>query len=241
MTNNEFKLYYDPPTKTTQAALDLARTLFCEPPCQNPCLNNCPTHTLPNTLKTIYKIQCHHINTRASRHNVHPPTPPPPAYPKPPLHIQNNHIHYPIHSILNDRPHTYTDKNQITKIYTSYLCQWILPNKTIYNKWLPQKDLFPWNNQPTITHNILLLTHYYIHKQNQYFTNILQVHFNADQLRDTRYIPPPQVIPLCHIHINDCNLDNDIECNQNTIDSQHGVSHIYDSDGRHIIAIPNKD
>ena len=143
-----------------------------------------------------------------------------------------------MHSIIKDRLNTYKDKNQITKKYTSYLCQWLLPNETIYHKWLPQKDLFPWNNQNTINHNILLLTQYYTHKQNQYFTNILQSNFNEEQTRDSRYIPPPQIIPLCHISINECNPDNDIACTQNIIQSQRGVSHIYNNDGRHLTTIP---
>ena len=240
MTSADFKRYYASPTKTIKAALDLAHTLLCEPPCHNQCPNNCPTHPLPNTLKDAYKIQNHHIQPRTNRHNIHPPPPPPPEYPKPPAHIQNNPIQFPIHSIIKDHPHTYTDKNKITKKYTTYLCQWMLPNETIYHKWLPQKDLFPWNNQNTINHNILLLTQYYTHKQHQYFTNILKLNFNEAQLRDTRYIPPPQVIPLCHIHINECNPDTDIACTQHTIQSQHGVSHIYDNDGRHLITIPKQ-
>ena len=59
-------------------------------------------------------------------------------------------------------------------------------------------------------------------------------------MRDTRYVRPPQDIPLCHIHINECNHDNDIECTQHTIQSQHGISHIYDNDGRHLITIPEQ-
>ena len=122
MTNDEFKHYYDTPSKTIQAALDQARALLCEPPCHNPCLYNYPIHTSPNTLKNAYKIQNHHIEARTSRHNAHPPTPPPPEYPKPPLYIQKNHIQYPIHSILKDRPNNYKDKNKITKsTYPTYV------------------------------------------------------------------------------------------------------------------------
>ena len=128
-------------------------------------------------------------------------------------------------------------KTKLQKKYTSYLCQWVFPDETIYNKWLPQKNLFPWNNQNTIHHNILLLTQYYTHKQNHHFTNILQMNFNETQLRDNIYIPPPQAIPLCHIHINECNPNNDIVRIQNTIQNQHGASHIYDDDGRHLITI----
>ena len=146
-------------------------------------------------------------------------------------------ILYPIHSIIHDRSHTYIDKNHITKKYTSYLCQWITPTDFIYNKWLPQRDLFPWENQNTINHNILLLTHYYTRKQHLYCTHILNSKFHDAQLRDTRHIPPLQVTPLCHIHINECNPDNDIGRTQPTIQSQHGVLHIYDADGRHLITI----
>ena len=47
--------------------------------------------------------------------------------------------------------------------------------------------------------------------------------------------PPTTTIPLCHININECNPENDIAHTQSTIQSQHGVSHIYDNIGRHLI------
>lgn len=40
--------------------------------------------------------------------------------------------------ILNDRLGKYIDKYKITKKFTSYLCQWTLPNTHIYQKWLAQ-------------------------------------------------------------------------------------------------------
>ena len=171
MTNEEYKYYYDSPTKTTKAALDHAKILFCETTCQSQCSNNHPTHALPNTLKDSYKILNHHINPIIRNQNEHPPPLPPPEHPKPPLHIQKYHILYPIHSIIKDRSHTYIDKNKITKKYTSYLCQW--------------------ESQNTINHNILLLTQYHTNKQHQYFTNILNSNFVEAQINDTRHILPP--------------------------------------------------
>ena len=140
-------------------------------------------------------------------------------------------------NIRNGRSCTYTDKYKITKKYASYLCQWRLPNETTYNKWLPQKELFPWNNQNAINHKILLPTQYYTRKQHQHFTNILNINFNQEQMRDIRYIPPPQTIPLCQIHINECNPEDDIACTQYTIQTQYDNAHIYDNTGRHLITI----
>ena len=57
-------------------------------------------------------------------------------------------------------------------------------------------------------------------------------------MRDTRYIPPPQTIPLCHIHINECNPEEDIACTQYTIQTQYDTADIYDNTGRHLITIP---
>ena len=57
-------------------------------------------------------------------------------------------------------------------------------------------------------------------------------------MRDTRYIPPPQTIPLCHIRINDCNPEDDITCTQYTIQIQFDTAHIDDNLGRHLITIP---
>ena len=65
---------------------------------------------------------------------------------------------------------------------------------------------FVFLEQPnTISHNILLLTQYYTRKQHQHFTAKLQTNFNKEQMRDTWYIPPPRIIPLCHILTNECN------------------------------------
>ena len=240
ITNEEFKYYYDTPTKAIKATLDHIKTLFCEPTCQSQCPHNCLVHAPPNTLKAPYRILNHQLHPRIRTQYAHPPPLPPPEHPRPPIHIQHKHSLYPIHSIINDRSHTYIDKNNITKKYTSYLCQWIAPNDLTYNKWLSQRDLFPWESQNTINHNILLLTQYYTNKQHRHFTNILNDNFVEAQVRDTRHISPPLNIPLCRININECNPDIDIALTQPTIQSQHGASHIYDEEGRHLITIPEQ-
>ena len=189
MTNDKFKHYYDTPTKISKTTLDHARALFCETSCHNQCPDICLTHVASNTLKKEYKIQNHNIPTRAREHNAHPP-PPQLKHPKPPLHILKNQTQFPIHSIINDRLGTYKDKNKMTKAYMAYLCQWTLPNEILYNKWLPQKELFPWNNQNAINHNVLLLMQYYTCKQHQHFTSFLQSNFNQEQNERLPIHPP---------------------------------------------------
>ena len=45
---------------------------------------------------------------------------------------------------------------------------------------------------------------------------------------------------MCQININECNPDIDIAHAQPTIQSQHGVFHIFYEDGRHLITIPEQ-
>ena len=196
------------------------------------CFTKHPKRLIQNTKSS------NHSSTKTTKRT--PPTHTTIRTPKTPLHVQNNHILYPIHSIIHDRSHAYMDKNNITKTYTSHLCQWRIPNELVYAKWLSQRALFPWENQNTINHNILLLTQYYTHKQHQYYTNFLNENFDAPQIRDTRHISPPLITPLCQINITECNPDIDIAHAQPTIQSQHDYSHIYDEDGRHLITVPDQ-
>jgi hypothetical protein len=133
MNNDEFKAQYNKPTKTKKAALDYAKKFFCEPTCHIHCTHPCPTHKTPNTLKNEYIILNQNIHIRSQGHRTLLPPP----------HILKDPTHFPIHNIKNNRPGTYTYKYKITKKYMSYLCQWLLPNGTNYNKWLPQRELFP--------------------------------------------------------------------------------------------------
>ena len=171
MSNDEFKTYYNKPTKTEKIALEYARKLFCEPICLIQCTHSCSTHRTPNTLNNEYKILNHNIHIRPQEYHTQLPPSLSLEHPKPPSYIIKDPTHFPIQSIRNDRPCAYTNKYKITKNCISCLCQWTLPNKTTYNKWLPQKKLFPWKNQNAINLNILLLTQYCTRKQHQHFTN----------------------------------------------------------------------
>ena len=115
MCNNEFKTYYNKPTKIQKIALEYARKLFCEPMCLTQCAHPCPTHAPPNTLKNEYQILNHNIHTRPQEQHIELPPPLSLEHPKPPSYIFKDPTHFPIQSIRNDRPCVYTDKYKITK------------------------------------------------------------------------------------------------------------------------------
>ena len=142
MSNDEFKTHYNKPTKIHEIALEYVRKLFCEPICFTQCTHPCPTHMTPNTLRNKYKILNHDIHIRPQERHTQLPPPLSSEHPKPPPYILKDPTHFLIQTIKNDRPCAYTYKYEITKKYTSYLCQWTLPNETTYNKWLPQKSCF---------------------------------------------------------------------------------------------------
>ena len=146
----------------------------------------------------------HNVEPRIRETPTHPPTPLYLPQPKPPFNIKNNPIRYSIHSILDHKEIKTNDKYRITKVYQTFLCQWILPN-IIYNKWIPQRELFPLNLSNVIEHNTSLLINYYINKQHTFYTNIINANFLLEQNKDTRYIPTQLVIPLVHISTNECN------------------------------------
>ena len=56
------------------------------------------------------------------------------------------------------------------------MCQWTLNDHTIYNKWMPQTELFPHNLPFVIKYNINLLTIYYTNYQHKYYKNIIDTH-----------------------------------------------------------------
>ena len=59
-----------------------------------------------------------------------------------------------------------------------------------------------------------------------------------EQNRKTRHIPPPLIIPLALIAINECNPKKDIKVNTPTIQIQNNIAHIYKEIGKHLITIP---
>ena len=129
------------------------------------------------------------------------------------------------------------DKYKITKVYQTFLCQWNLPNNIVYNKWIPQREIFPLNLPHVIEHNTSLLLNYYSNKQHTFDKNIIHANYTVEQNRDTRYIPSPSIIPLAHISINECNLEKHIKVDTCTIQIQNDIAHIYEETGKPLITI----
>jgi hypothetical protein len=194
------------------------------------------SHYPPRTLLPQYII--YHPHILPSQRIPTPYPPPHPLYPLLPRFILNNLIHFPIQTILDHKEHKIFDKYKIIKKYTSYLCQWTLPNQCIYTKWIPQHKLLPWTTQTTPNHNIPPLTHYYKTKQHQYYSTLLLKHFHSTQPKDTRYIIPELSLPLVHLSIQECNPNKDIITHTPTITIQHEQTHIYDNTCLHLTTIP---
>ena len=237
MTTDDFKTYYQPPTKLIKQALNIAEQIFCHPQCLPYCPNPCPNHHPPRTLKQEFITIIHQIAPRTIEPPTHPQPLPHPLHLQTPLHIKNNPNQHPIYKILDCKETKTKDKYKIPKKYHSYLRQWNIRNNEIYTIWMQQRELFPYNYPEVINHNITLFTDYYTQKHHLYYKNIAQTYFTPDQNRDTRFIPPPQIIPLTHISINECNLENDIKVSTNTIQTQNDVAHIYEDTVRHLITI----
>ena len=164
MTQEDFQKFYTKPTILIKQALDIAEQLFCYPRCNPTCQTPCDNHHSPRTLKEEYTIQDHNITPRTTETPIHPPTPPHPPQPPPPPNIKNNPTRYPIHSIIDHKEIKTKDKYKITKEYRTFLCQWRLSNNIIFNKWMPQRDIFPLNLPHVVTHNTSLLEKYYSNK-----------------------------------------------------------------------------
>ena len=119
-------------------------------------------------------------------------------------------MRFPIRTIINHKTITTKDKYQISKKYNTYLCQWIDSNHITYNKWMAQRELFPPNLPTVMHHNLNLLTTYYTDYQNRHYQNIINIHFTPERNRDTRYIPPPTIIPCVKTSTTECNPERDI-------------------------------
>jgi hypothetical protein len=238
MTPEEFKKYYNNPTKLDKSALNIAEQLFCEPKCTPDCPTLCRRHPPPSTLKDKYKIQNHIIIPRTPRNLVTPPQPPQPQHPAPPQKIKNDPVKFPINAILNHKTITTKDKYKILKTYNTYLCQWRDSNLITYNKWIQQRELFPLNMPTVINHNLKLLKQYYTEYKNKKYHIIIQTHTTIGQNKDTRYIPPPPITPYIKTSIIECNADRDIDTNKCTIVTQNDITHIYNDTGKYITTIP---
>ncbi len=240
MSPEDFKIYYQNSTKLEKSALNIAEKLFCYPNCTQECPNPCQRHPQPHTLKERYISNNQEMTPRIPENPLHLllPQQPQPQPPTPPSNVKNNPIWFPIYTITNHKTHKTKDKHKITKIYNTYLCQWTLQNNITYNQWIPQRELFPLNQPTVINHNINLLKKYYTKYQHRHYRNIINTHFTPEQTRDTRFIPPPTIIPCAQISITECNPKKDINTNKSTIQTQNEITHIYDDTGKHLITIP---
>lgn len=93
----------------------------------------------------------------------------------------------------------------------------VTPNNTLYNKWMPQCELFPLNQPPVIECNIKLLKEYYIRHQHNYYNNIVHTHLAPIQTKDPRFIPPSTIMPHIQISVIEYDLEKDIATVENTI------------------------
>ena len=67
---------------------------------------------------------------------------------------------------------------------------------------MPQREILPLNLPHVVAHNTSLLEKYYSNKKKIY-KNIINANFTVEQNKDTRHIPPPLIIPLAYISINE--------------------------------------
>ena len=103
---------------------------------------------------------------------------------------------------------------------------------------MPQKELFSLKLPHVIKHNTSLLVNYYSKKQHTFYKNIINANFTLEQNKNTKYIPPPLIIPFAHILINECNLEKDIKVDTCTIQIQNDTAHIHKETRKHLITIP---
>ena len=236
MNADDFKTYHSTPSKLIKSALHIANQLFCLLPC-NQCPIPCQQHHPPGSLKNQYIIRHHNILPHPTTAPVHPPNPPIPHLPPTPNNMLKDPHKFPIQKILDHKQNQSNDHNRIPRTVTSYLCKWTTTSNNTYHKWRIQRDLYPYCDTNTCNHNTNLFTHYYRERQHKHFLNIIKAYFSTAQHKDTRYVTPTTIIPLVHISITECNPENDIETNSNTIQTQFDVAHIYEDNGRHLITI----
>ena len=210
MSPKDFQTYYKTPTKLEKNALHIAEKKFCHQSCNQQCPNPCNRHPQARTLKTQHISINRDLTPKIHENPLHQPLPQQPHQPNPPPNIIKNPLKFPIQIILKHKSNETKDKYKITKKFNTYLCQWTLQNNTTYNKWLPQGDLFPLNQPQVIEHNTKLLKEYYTKHQHMYYNNIVNTHLAPTQTKDSRFIPPPTLLPHTHIIISECNPEKDI-------------------------------
>jgi hypothetical protein len=213
MSPIDFQSHYTKPSKIIGQALAMAARIFYYPPCPVPCLHHCITHHAPNTLLQQFQTQANDLippTTQPAPYN-------PPTYSRPPPQSLHNRHQYPISSILQHRHKTHLDKYGALKTVTTYLCQWSLPNGTLYNNWCRQDYIVPYQQPHISTRGLLLLKQYYTTARNKFYHDLFLTNFHPLQLADTRFIHPSLVLPLIDISTSESNLDSHITINTPTL------------------------
>lgn len=212
--------------------------MFCTTaPCPSTCTNPCTLHHLTNTLLLQYHSPPTHPETHSPP--ISPPHPishPSQITANPPLHTLQH-----IDKILAIKPTQRTCKHTHTtsKSHT-YHCQWQLHDTITYNKWIPEKKLFPYSTTQPPNQLIPLLLQYYTHRQNQHYSKLLTQSFFQTQPKDTRYIHQHPNLTHVHISTTECNPDKDIIAHRPLIQTINSEPHLYDNTGKFIITIPTE-
>jgi hypothetical protein len=113
MDHNDFKTYYDLPTKIIKIALKTSELLFCHPTCLPQCHMPCIQHLFPRTLNLQYIINIPPILPN-QRPTIHTPIPHL-LHPLPPRFVLNNLIQFPIQNIIDHKEYKLFDTNKIVK------------------------------------------------------------------------------------------------------------------------------
>jgi hypothetical protein len=88
---------------------------------------------------------------------------------------------YPITTITNTKQSKRKDKFGTTKMFTSYKCTWAQPENQNYSMWMTTDKAFPHNKPNIANHNLILLKQFYLTKQHNHYSNIIEKNFHQLQ------------------------------------------------------------
>jgi hypothetical protein len=140
---------------TIKKILKTATEILCTNTCRFPCNTYLYTYTL--AIEIANRINQNFTHNPIIVINILEINQNPPKLPKEMLNLKN----FPITSINNKKTYERKDKYGSTKKFTSYKCQWELPNNEKYATWIPTDKLFPYKDNTTFEHNLTKLTQYY--------------------------------------------------------------------------------
>jgi hypothetical protein len=236
--NEDFKKFHQKPTPTIKKILKIAAEMFCSTNYNNTCRLPCNIHLHTYTLTPdiANKINQNFTHNPIIENTIPENTPELPKPPKEMMNLQN----YPITSITNKKTYEKKDKYENIKKFTSYKCEWELPNNQEFATWISTDKLFPHNNNNISTYNLTKLTQFYHSKQQEKYQNIMNKNFYHSQNKDTRHIHEPLYLPLVQIQLYESNPDTDIQTDYPTIQIIKEEAHIYSQEGNSVIIISKK-